>query len=84
MMTKKTTNMLVISPIGYVCLLMHLAYCYMGLDLLFVFVNRSEGVPERRIFSLGALLGWVVRDSVFLVVVVIPDEMFIPSAGRHA
>ena len=31
--------------------------------------NRSEGVPERRIFSLGALLGWVVWDSVFLVVV---------------
>ena len=32
---------------------------------------RSEGVPERRISSLGALLGWVVRDSVFLVLVVL-------------
>ena len=34
-------------------------------------VRRSEGVPERRIFSLGALPGWVVRDSAFLVVVVV-------------
>ena len=31
----------------------------------------SEWFPERRIFSLGALLGWVVRDSVFLVVLVL-------------
>ena len=30
---------------------------------------RTEGVPERRIFSLGALPGWVVRDSVFHVLV---------------
>ena len=28
-------------------------------------------MPERRIFSLGALLGWVVRDSVFLVVLIL-------------
>ena len=28
-------------------------------------------MPERRIFSLGALLGWVVRDSVFLVLVLV-------------
>ena len=34
-------------------------------------IYRSEGVPERRIFSLGALPGWVVRDSVFLVVVLV-------------
>ena len=33
--------------------------------------SRSEGVPERRIFSLGALPGWVVWDSVFLVVLVL-------------
>ena len=34
-------------------------------------IGRSAVVPERRIFSLGVLLGWVVRDSVFLVLVVV-------------
>ena len=37
-----------------------------------------RGLPERRICSLGALLGWVVRDSVFLVVVVV----VVGPAGR--
>ena len=35
------------------------------------YLYRSGGVHERRIFSLGALPGWVVRDSVFLVVLVL-------------
>ena len=46
-----------------------------------MYPNRSEGVPERLIFSLGALLGWVVRDSVFLVVVVVVVLVRPPLGG---
>ena len=50
---------------------------------IYIYLYRSEGVPERRIFSLGALLGWVVRDSVFLVVVVVVVVLVVGRGGRR-
>ena len=45
------------------------------------FTIRSEGFPERHCFSMVALLGWVVRDCGFLVVVVLV-VVFVGRTGR--
>ena len=46
--------------------------------------GRSEGFPEWRILSLGALLGWVVRDFVFLVASVSVVSVSVGRGGAAA